>query len=62
MRLVHRFTDGDHPVELYQNTPNTFKVVYGNHSRRGLSYEEAAREYGQCVFHSLACADKMELK
>lgn len=32
-----------------------FRVVYGLRVKDGLTYAEAAREFGECVFHLQAC-------
>lgn len=60
MKLVHTFVDGDYPVVLCQNSKKLFSVVYGTHIKQRLTYSEACIEYGECVFHSLACAGKLE--
>ena len=36
----------------------TYNVKYGAHVVSGLSYEEAAHELGECIFHALACEGK----
>lgn len=36
-----------------------FAVVYGLQYKPHLDYADAAREYGQCVFHQLACENKI---
>ena len=59
--FVHTFNDGDVPVSLFQNSVNSFKVIYGAQIKSGLSYAEAAKEYGECVFHSLSCADLIDV-
>jgi hypothetical protein len=60
MPFIHEFTDGDYPVKLEQHSNGRFKVTYGAEIHDNLVYEDAAREYGYCVFHSLACAGKIE--
>jgi hypothetical protein len=61
-QTVTTFTDGDIPVLLEQDEKNgqRFRVTYGAQVRSGLSYAQAAKEYGECVFHSLACAGKLD--
>ncbi len=61
MKLVHQFTDGDHTVELYQHGNSDFAVEYGHDKSDRLSYDEAVKRYGQCVFHSLSCAGKCDI-
>lgn len=48
------------PVEVTQQGNNSFTVVYGKQVKTGLSYVQAAHQFGQCVFHALACAGKLE--
>lgn len=60
MKTVHTFADGDHPVTLEQRADGRFRVTYGMQSKDGLEYVVAAHEFGECVFHSLACANKLE--
>lgn len=50
------FIDGDNPVGLYQHGKDSFKVVYGEEVHNFLTYSEAAKEYGECIMHSLQCA------
>lgn len=42
-------------VSLSQAAPDVFKVVYGQQIKEPLSYAAAAKEYGLCIFHQLAC-------
>lgn len=60
MKTVHTFTNGDHDVKLEQRANGKFRITYGKEVHDRLNYDEAAREYGYCVFHSLACASKLE--
>lgn len=60
MQLVHEFKDGDCPVKLEQSSNGQFRVVYGGAVYDDLDYADAAKEYGECVFHSLACAGKLD--
>lgn len=60
MKRITTFTDGDYSVELHQRANGYFRVVYGAHRRDHLSYAQAAKEFGECVFHSLACASKLD--
>lgn len=48
------------PITLSQTGPNNFTVTYGKQVKSGLSYSAAAREYGACVMHALACDDKLD--
>lgn len=57
---IHTFRDGDTPVTVAQNAPDSFRVTYGAQIRSGLPYVAAAHEFGECVFHSLACAGRLD--
>jgi hypothetical protein len=47
---------GQYPVRAEQRGQNgLFRVTYGAQIKDGLTYAAAAKEYGQCVFHALAC-------
>ena len=59
MKTVHEFVDGDCPVKLEQSTRGKFRVTYGAEVHADLNYAIAAKKYGYCVFHSLACAGKL---
>lgn len=60
--IIHTFVDGDHLVRVTQEGPDNFTVAYGqDRPRYNLNYDEAAKMYGLCVFHSLACAGKLEV-
>jgi len=53
----------DYPVRLYQtgrSKGGTFKVVYGQQLNGGLSYAQAAHEFGKCVMHSAQAAGLIE--
>lgn len=60
MQLVHEFKDGDYPVKLEQRANGKFKITYGAAVYDDLDYAAAAKEYGECVFHSLTCAGKLD--
>jgi hypothetical protein len=49
-----------YPVQLYQTGLNRFTVVYGRQVKAGLTYTDAAKEFGYCVFHALACASLLD--
>jgi hypothetical protein len=42
-------------IEQHEDTRALFRVTYGAQVRDNLTYTEAAKEYGLCVFHALAC-------
>jgi len=51
---------GQHPVSIHQSGKRSFAVQYGAQIRGGLSWQEAAHEFGECVFHALECAALIE--
>ena len=50
----------DYPVIVEQCKGNKYRVKYGSHSVKGLSYSEAIHEIGACVMHSAICAGTFE--
>jgi hypothetical protein len=61
MKLVIEIKDGvDTPVKLEQAATGQFRVTYGKQVKTRLGYFDAVREFGACVFHSLACAGKLD--
>lgn len=47
------------PIRLYQYSSGRFSVVYGSETHDGLTYSEAAKELGLCIFHALACIGRI---
>lgn len=43
------------PVKVEQTGVDRFTVSYGLQVKKGLNYGQAAKEFGECVFHALAC-------
>ena len=61
MKLVHVITiPNQYPVSLEQSTSGRFTVRYGLQVKRGLDYSDAAKEFGLCVFHALACSGELD--
>lgn len=56
MRLIKEF-EAAFPIRIEQSEAGMrlFKVTYGKQVRSQLTYADAAREFGQCMFHALAC-------
>lgn len=52
--------EGQHTVALLVEPKGLFTVVYGEQRRTGLTYAAAAKEYGECLMHSLQCAGQLE--
>lgn len=44
-----------YPVQIFRTLRDEYAVRYGLQLKSGLSREEAAKEFGQCIFHALAC-------
>ena len=42
-------------ISIEQTSANQFTVTYGQQTRAGLDYYDAAREIGLCAMHALAC-------
>ena len=60
----HR-TKGQYAVNLYQTRAGRsqrFAVVYGQQHSDGLTYAQAAKEFGECVMHAETCAGNIEVK
>lgn len=53
-------TEGQFPVAIIQYKRNRFSVTYGLQAKDGLTYSEAAHEFGLCVMHALTCAGKVD--
>ena len=51
------------PVRLYQASESRggkFSVLYGSEMHDELEYGEAARQFGLCLFHALACVGRID--
>lgn len=60
MHKVFQTTDYDFPITLEQSqATNLFKVTYGQQVTYGLTYEQAAKELGECLLHALTCAGEV---
>ncbi len=59
-KIIQSILDADFPIELSQRGPDDFCVIYGKQVKASLNYAQAAAEYGECIFHSLACAGKLD--
>lgn len=47
-------------VEQHEDRTKLFRVTYGKEVTDDLDYQQAANEFGLCVFHSLACEGKLD--
>ncbi len=52
--------DTEFPVKVKQTGKDNVTVTYGQQTKKGLSYEAAAKETGLCLFHLLACEGEIE--
>jgi len=52
--------EGQCTVALLVEPRGLFTVVYGEQRTSGLTYAAAAKEYGECLMHSLQCAGQLE--
>jgi hypothetical protein len=50
----------DADIELAQTGIDQFTVRYFKQIKSGLTYSQAAREYGCCLMHWLACEGKLD--
>lgn len=60
---IHLFNHGSGAaagVRVHQTGIDRFAVLYGLQERKGLNYAQAAHEFGECVFHALACDSKLD--
>lgn len=60
MQTIHEVEIGGLPIKIEQSARGRFTVTYWKQVRRDLSYGAAAREFGECVFHALACEGKLD--
>ena len=59
--IIETTIDGQFTVKVTQDARRrTFAVTYGAEVKSGLTWEQAAREYGYCVFHAAQCAGLIE--
>jgi hypothetical protein len=47
-------------VKIEQRGENgLFRITYGKQVKENLTYADACHEFGECVFHALACDGKI---
>ena len=46
-------------IEQREDIYGRFRVTYGKQVTDGLTYAAAAKEFGLCVMHALACESKI---
>lgn len=60
--IHHTVIEGQPDVVLRANRDGKgklFCVQYGLSVTHGMGYIDATREYGECIFHALACAGRV---
>ncbi|MCB0711318.1 MAG: hypothetical protein KDD67_03205 [Ignavibacteriae bacterium] len=57
---VYRVKDGAFPLIIEQTGKDCFTVTYGRQVRQSLSYGDAAREFGYCLFHLMTCEGRLD--
>lgn len=50
----------EHAIKVEQDSRRRFRVTYFKQVRSDLNYAQAAHEFGECVFHALACEAKLD--
>ncbi len=50
----------DFSIGVVQDSLGGFRVTYGAQSKGFLTWQEASKELGACLFHSLECAGLIE--
>jgi hypothetical protein len=58
--LCHKVANLDFDIRLLQNGRDSFTVVYGKEIKSGLSYSQAALQYGASIMHALACDGQLD--
>lgn len=60
-RICAEYSEGlAFTVRIEQRGENgRFRITYGLQVKDGLTYADAAREFGECVFHALACEGRL---
>jgi len=59
-QICIELTDVAFGVKLEQTGVDLFTVHYGKQVKSGLTYAVAAREFGVCIMHALACDGKLD--
>lgn len=47
-------------VSQHEDAKKLFRVTYDQQVKDNLTYTEAAHEFGECVFHALACEGELD--
>lgn len=46
-------------LEQHEDKRGHFRVTYGLQVKDNLTYAQASKEFGECVFHALACEGQL---
>lgn len=57
---VYKVEGGAFSLKVEQTGKDRFTVTYGLQVRRGLTYTQAACEFGYCLFHLMACEGRLD--
>lgn len=60
MKTCYKTEIAGYPIKIEQQTKKRFAVHYGSQVREGLDYVSAAKEFGLCMFHALACEGRLD--
>lgn len=60
MKTCIELKELEYPVKVEQRGKDNFTVTYHLQVRKNLTYAEAAHEFGECVFHALACGGLLD--
>lgn len=58
-RILYRAEGLAYPLQLERNA-YSYVVRYGEQVAGGLDREQAAHEFGECLFHALECGGKLD--
>lgn len=61
MKTVYSTDSHAYPIKVEQSESKAglFRVTYGLQVKSNLTYAQAAKEFGKCMFHALACEGRL---
>ena len=59
MTTVFKTEIAGYEITLQKGSDNTFIVGYGYQQYKTNSYQQAAKELGECIMHALSCEGKL---
>lgn len=60
MKTCFKIESLPYPLTLEQYPNGDFKITYGQEITENLDYASATLVFGQCFFHALSCAGKLD--